>query len=85
MHGKSWGIDPELNKLTGDDVPLNDIWRDVEILRIIGVHYQAVHQLVVVEELLGIELFVNFVSHDRLRNCAFFVNIWPPFSDSFAF
>ena len=56
-------IDPEFNKLTGTHMPLNDIGRDVKVLGILGVHSNAIHQLVVVGKLLGAEFLLKATGH----------------------
>ncbi|MCA8994957.1 MAG: hypothetical protein KDA69_15060 [Planctomycetaceae bacterium] len=49
-------VDSEFDKLTEADVSLDDIRRDVEVLWILRVHGDPIHQLVTVGELLGVEL-----------------------------
>ncbi|MCA9135487.1 MAG: hypothetical protein KDB00_01975 [Planctomycetales bacterium] len=56
MDEKPRRIDPEFDKLTGTDVPFDDIGRNVEVLWVLSVHNDTIHQLVVVGEPLRIEL-----------------------------
>ncbi len=65
MYRETRGVDPQFDKLAGTDVPLDDIWRDVEVLRILGVHDDTIHQLVIVGELLRVELFLQCSVHSR--------------------
>ncbi len=59
MDREPWGVDSEFHKLAGPDVPLDDVWWNVEVLRVLGVHGNTVHQLVLIGELLVVELLLQ--------------------------
>ena len=40
-------------------MPLDDLWRNLEVFRIFGVHGNAVHQLVLVGELLLVKVLLQ--------------------------
>lgn len=52
-------VDAEFDELAGPDIPLDDLGWNVGVFGILGVHGDPVHQLVVVDVLLGIELLLK--------------------------
>ena len=56
MDRKSWRIDPEFDELADVNMPLDDIWWNLEVISIFGVHIDTIHQLVSVGELLGLKV-----------------------------
>jgi hypothetical protein len=63
VDGKPRRVDSEFHKLAGPDVPLDDIGRDVEVVGVLGVHGDPVHQLVAVGEVLVVKLLLQSVAH----------------------
>jgi hypothetical protein len=61
MDRESWGVDPEFYELAGTDVPLDNVGRNVEVVWVLGVHGNTVHQLIFVGELLVAELLLQVV------------------------
>ena len=70
VYRKPRGVDPEFDKIAWSNVPLDDGWRDVEVLGILGVHVDTIHQLVVIRKLLRIELFLQRIAHFCLFHTA---------------
>ena len=58
-----WRIDSEFDELTGPDMPLDDIGRDVEVAGVLCVHGDPAHQLVAIGEVLGVELILKLFRH----------------------
>ena len=63
MERESWGVNSEFHKLAGPDVPLDHLWWNMEVVRILCVHSNAVHQLVLVGKLLVVELLFKLPRH----------------------
>ena len=61
MDRESWGVDPEFYELAGTDVALDNVGRNVEVVWVLGVHGNTVHQLIFVGELLVAELLLQVV------------------------
>ena len=61
MDREPWGVYPQFDELAGPDMPLDDWWWDMEVLWVLGVHGNTVHQLVLVGELLVVELLLQVV------------------------
>lgn len=61
MDRESWGVDPEFYELAGTDVALDNVGRNVEVVWVLVVHGNTVHQLIFVGELLVAELLLQVV------------------------
>ena len=48
-------------------MPLDDLWRNLEVLWVLGVHGNAVHQLVFIGKLLVVELLLQVVQEIHAR------------------
>ena len=68
MDRESWGVYPQFDELAGPDMPLDDWWWDMEVLWVLGVHGNTVHQLVLVGELLVVELLLQVVHSIFVKN-----------------
>jgi hypothetical protein len=53
------GVDPKFDKMPATDVLLQDRMRNLEVLGVLGVHLNAVDQLVAVGEVLDLKVFLE--------------------------
>jgi hypothetical protein len=63
MNRKPWRIDPQLDEVANPDVLFQNGVRNQKVLRVFGIHGHAVHQLITVGQVLGMEAMFEFHAH----------------------